>query len=87
MLNKFRYVVLAGLLATTVSQADLVIDVQGVAQPTPVAIVPFGWEGNAPAMPLDVSKVITHELEFEDFDSGFQALNAGEACKVILDLN
>ena len=36
---------------------------------------------------LDVSKVITHELEFEEFDSGFQALNAGEACKVILDLN
>ena len=52
-----------GLFAATVSQADLVIDVQGVAQPTPVAIVPFGWEGNAPGMPLDVSKVIIDDLQ------------------------
>ena len=52
-----------GLFAASVSQADLVIDVQGVAQPTPVAIVPFGWEGNAPSMPLDVSKVIIDDLQ------------------------
>ena len=52
-----------GLFAATISQADLVIDVQGVAQPTPVAIVPFGWEGNAPDMPLDVSAVITDDLK------------------------
>ena len=63
MLSKLRYIALIGLFAATVSQADLVIDVQGVAQPTPVAIVPFGWEGNAPAMPLDVTKVITDDLK------------------------
>jgi TolB protein len=63
VLKKLRYIVLAGLFAAAVSQADLVIDVQGVAQPTPVAIVPFGWEGNAPSMPLDVSKVITDDLK------------------------
>lgn len=40
----------------------LKIDVQGVAQPTPVAIVPFGWQGNAPDMPLDVAAVITSDL-------------------------
>ena len=63
MLNKLRYIALMGLFAATISQADLVIDVQGVAQPTPVAIVPFGWEGNAPDMPLDVSAVITDDLK------------------------
>jgi TolB protein len=37
--------------------------VQGVAQPTPVAIVPFGWEGgDAADMPLDVVKVIRDDL-------------------------
>jgi TolB protein len=44
------------------ANAELVIDVQGVAQPTPVAIVPFGWEGNAPDMPLDVAEVINNDL-------------------------
>ena len=44
------------------ANAELVIDVQGVAQPTPVAIVPFGWEGNAPDMPLDIAEVIKADL-------------------------
>jgi len=35
---------------------------------------------------LDVSPVITHRLPFEDFQEGFDALNAGKACKVVLDL-
>jgi len=35
---------------------------------------------------LDVSPVISHRLAFEDFASGFQAISAGEACKVVLDL-
>jgi threonine 3-dehydrogenase len=35
---------------------------------------------------LDVSPVITHRLPFDRFDEGFAALNAGEACKVVLDL-
>jgi len=39
----------------------LVIDVQGIAQPTPVAIVPFGWQGSG-AAPLDIAKVITEDL-------------------------
>ena len=61
MLKKIRMLVLL-TFATTVAQADLVIDVQGVAQPTPVAIVPFGWEGQAPGMPLDVARVVTDDL-------------------------
>lgn len=35
---------------------------------------------------LDITPVITHRLAFEDFETGFSALNAGEACKVILDV-
>ena len=54
-------IILLALLGSY-AHAELVIDVQGVAQPTPVAIVPFGWEGNAPAMPVDVAEVITNDL-------------------------
>ncbi len=34
---------------------------------------------------LDVSKVITHRLPMEEFETGFAALNAGRACKVVMD--
>ena len=43
--------------------AELVIDVEGVAQPTPVAVVPFGWEGSGPNMPMDVAEVIRPDLK------------------------
>ncbi len=36
---------------------------------------------------LDVQPVITHHLPFESFEQGFAELNAGKACKVVLDLN
>lgn len=62
MLNKFRIAVGLLLIAAAAAQAELVIDVQGMAQPTPVAIVPFGWEGDAPQMPLDVTRVIVDDL-------------------------
>lgn len=35
---------------------------------------------------LDVSSVITHRLPFAAFQEGFDALNAGRACKVVLDI-
>jgi threonine 3-dehydrogenase len=35
---------------------------------------------------LDVERVITHRLDFEEFETGFTALNNSEACKVILEL-
>ncbi len=53
-----NFVCIAGINA----RAELVIDVQGVAQPTPVAIVPFGWQGTTPAVPLDVAEVIDNDL-------------------------
>jgi threonine 3-dehydrogenase len=36
---------------------------------------------------LDVSPVITHRLPMAEFETGFAALNAGLACKVVLDIN
>ena len=36
---------------------------------------------------LDVSPVITHRLPMAEFETGFAALNAGQACKVVLDIN
>ncbi len=36
---------------------------------------------------LDISPVITHRLAFEDFEAGFDALNRGEAMKVLMDVN
>ena len=35
---------------------------------------------------LDISSVITDQIDFEDFESGFARLNAGEACKVVMNL-
>jgi TolB protein len=60
--NKLRTFLLFGLLFSITAAADLVIDVQGVAQPTPVAIVPFGWEGNGGVMPIGVSDIIIADL-------------------------
>ncbi|GAB3280607.1 L-threonine 3-dehydrogenase [Parahaliea aestuarii] len=34
---------------------------------------------------LDISPVITHRMGFEDFEKGFEVMNAGEASKVILN--
>ena len=62
MLNKIRIMTLLCLLTAGVANADLVIDVQGIAQPAPVAIVPFGWEGDTPDMPLDVAEIIKADL-------------------------
>jgi TolB protein len=61
--NKLRTIVLfLGLLFNATAAAELVIDVQGVAQPTPVAIVPFGWEGSGGVMPIGVSDIIIADL-------------------------
>ncbi|HEY5641748.1 MAG TPA: Tol-Pal system beta propeller repeat protein TolB [Woeseiaceae bacterium] len=63
MTRLFRITTIFLVLAAGSAAADrLVIDVQGIAQPTPVAIVPFGWQGNGAAMPLDIAKVITEDL-------------------------
>jgi len=35
---------------------------------------------------LDVTPVITHRIGFSEFEQGFDALNAGQACKVVMDM-
>ncbi|MCP5093209.1 MAG: Tol-Pal system beta propeller repeat protein TolB [Gammaproteobacteria bacterium] len=62
VLKKLKSAVLTLCLLVSYAHAELVIDVQGVAQPTPVAIVPFGWQGSSPDMPLDVAEVINSDL-------------------------
>ncbi len=42
--------------------AELVIDVQGVSKPTPIAIVPFGMEINSSIIPFDITQVIKDDL-------------------------
>lgn len=65
---------LLALLAAPV-QAQLTVKItQGVADPIPVAIVPFGWSTDGPA-PYDVAETIRSDLE----RSGrFQALRRGD---------
>jgi TolB protein len=62
VLKRFGFLLLAAVAMVSAANADLVIDVQGVSQPTPVAIVPFGWEGDSPNVPLDVATVIKNDL-------------------------
>lgn len=62
LLKRSGLLLLACVGLVSAANADLVIDVQGVSQPTPVAIVPFGWEGNSPKVPLDVATVIQNDL-------------------------
>jgi TolB protein len=51
------------LLAPLVGSAQVLdIEVTGIAQPTPVAVVPFGWDGQGEAPPLNISTVITADL-------------------------
>ncbi len=60
-----KLIVTAVVLVLTASSAfaqKLRIDVEGIAQPTPVAIVPFAWEGDAAQMPLDIVEVIKADL-------------------------
>lgn len=50
------------LLVTLNARADLVVEVtQGVSEPTPVAVVPFGWSGAA-ALPDDVARIVEQDL-------------------------
>ena len=34
---------------------------------------------------LDISPIITHRINYTEFEQGFAAMNTGEACKVIMD--
>ena len=34
---------------------------------------------------LDISPLITHKYHYTDFEKGFEAMRAGQACKVVLE--
>ncbi len=36
---------------------------------------------------LNIAPVITHRIAMADFEAGFAALNAGQACKVVMEIN
>jgi TolB protein len=62
-LNVRKLIVWLILVAPTVASAQVLdIEVTGIARPTPVAVVPFGWEGSGPNMPMQVANIITSDL-------------------------
>ena len=48
-------------LGSARAELDIVIT-QGAGHRTPVAVVPFGWVGNASDVPLDIAEVISNDL-------------------------
>jgi len=53
---------LVSLLLTAAAQAELTIEITEGIKRRPVAVVPFGWQGNSPNMPLDIAQVISSDL-------------------------
>ena len=53
---------LVSLLVTAAAQAELIIEITEGIKRRPVAVVPFGWQGNSPNMPLDIAQVISSDL-------------------------
>ena len=62
MLKRFA-VILFGLALSqaAIAQVNLIV-VDGELKRTPIAVVPFGWEGQAPESPLDIADVISSDL-------------------------
>ena len=63
----FRQAIILGIAACAyagTALADITVEITkgGVAR-TPVAIVPFGWNGAGADMPLDVAEVIAADLQ------------------------
>lgn len=51
------------LVVASTTSAQVVIDIiDGEVKRTPIAVVPFGWEGAAARVPLDVAKVVSADL-------------------------
>ena len=61
-----KFLLTAAVLASIAgpARAELTIEItQGGIKRTPVAIVPFGWQGQGSNVPLDVAQVISADLE------------------------
>lgn len=54
---------LAFLCLVPAANAQVIIDIiNGEVRRTPVAVVPFGWQGQGESMPLDVAQVVSDDL-------------------------
>ena len=53
---------LLSVLATDIARAELTIEITEGIKRRPIAVVPFGWEGQDPGVPLDIAKVISDDL-------------------------
>lgn len=63
MLNKALLTVFLAISITGSAWAELDVTItQGAGKRTPVAVVPFGWSGQTPDMPLDIAQVIGSDL-------------------------
>ena len=62
MLKRLAVILLGlALSQAAVAQGNLTV-VNGELKRTPVAVVPFGWEGQSPQAPLDIADVISSDL-------------------------
>ncbi|MDX1518165.1 MAG: Tol-Pal system beta propeller repeat protein TolB [Woeseiaceae bacterium] len=62
---RFRHLIAAALtlLLAQPASAQVIIDIiNGEVRRTPVAVVPFGWRGSEPDVPVDVARVISDDL-------------------------
>lgn len=63
MNNYYRLMIFVLLLMSGTARAALTIEItRGVEGATPIAVVPFGWNGNAPAAPENIAAIITADL-------------------------
>lgn len=62
MLTKLSRIIILLVLITGPAYAELVVEITEGIKRRPVAIVPFGWDGDATGSPLDVAQVINDDL-------------------------
>ena len=52
------------LVAGPLANAQLEIEItRGAGKQTPIAVVPFGWQGNPGSMPEDIASIVAADLE------------------------
>ena len=62
MRRLFIAICLLSMFSTDIAQAELDIVITGGIKRRPVAVVPFGWEGDTQSMPLNVAEIISNDL-------------------------
>lgn len=62
MRNYLSRALLLCLFFVSVAEAQLIIEITEGVKRRPIAVVPFGWAGTSPNMPLDVAQLISNDL-------------------------